>query len=219
MHDYQQQFIAFSRAKGVLRFGEFQLKSGRLSPYFFNSGAFNSGDSLARLGRYYAAALHQSGLEFDMLYGPAYKGIPLVCAVAIAYAQEYDRDLPYAFNRKEAKDHGEGGSLVGAPLERKVVIVDDVVSAGTSVRESIELIGAAGAKPVGVAVSLDRQERGKGESSAIMELEQVFGLTVAPIITLKQIIESVAGESQDALLLKRIKDYQQRYGVEKSEMR
>ncbi len=215
MHDYQQEFIAFARDKGVLRFGEFQLKSGRLSPYFFNSGAFNSGSSLACLGRYYAAALHHSGLEFDMLYGPAYKGIPLVCAVAIAYAQEYDRDLPYAFNRKEAKDHGEGGALVGAPLEGKVVIVDDVVSAGTSVRESIELINAAGATPVGVAVSLDRQERGEGELSAIMELEQTFDLKVTPIITLQQIIESVTGDSQDALLLQRIKDYQCRYGVAK----
>ncbi len=214
MQDYQQEFIAFARAKGVLRFGEFQLKSGRLSPYFFNSGAFNSGDSLARLGRYYAAALHHSGLEFDMLYGPAYKGIPLVCAVAIAYAQEYGRDLPYAFNRKETKDHGEGGSLVGAPLAGRVVIVDDVVSAGTSVRESVELISGAGAKSAGVAIALDRQERGKAKSSAIMELQQAFGLEVVPIITLAQIIESVAGESQDASLLKHIKDYQQRYGVE-----
>jgi len=160
MQTYQQEFLDFAIDVGVLRFGEFTLKSGRISPYFFNSGLFDTGASLARLGRYYAQAIINSGIEFEMIYGPAYKGIPLAASLAIALADKHDRDVPYCFNRKEAKDHGEGGLIVGAPLKGRVLIIDDVISAGTSVRESVDIIRAAGATPAGVIIALDRQERG-----------------------------------------------------------
>ena len=174
MQDYQSSFLKFAIETGVLRFGEFTLKSGRKSPYFFNSGLFNSGKSLAELGRYYAAAIIDSKLEFDLLFGPAYKGIPLVAAIGIALADRHNRDVPYAFNRKEAKDHGEGGTIVGAELKGRILIVDDVISAGTSVRESVELIKAHQAIPAGVMIALDRQEKGAANISAIQEIEQNY---------------------------------------------
>ncbi|QKT04233.1 orotate phosphoribosyltransferase [Ectothiorhodospiraceae bacterium 2226] len=213
MQDYQREFLSFAIERGVLRFGEFTLKSGRRSPYFFNSGLFNSGESLARLGRYYAAALVEAGVEFDMLFGPAYKGIPLVAAVSIALADQHGRDLPYAFNRKEAKDHGEGGTVVGAPLAGRVLIVDDVISAGTSVRESVALIRAAGATPAGVAISLDRQERGQGDVSAIEEIERGERMPVISIIKLEHVLAYLTeqGDMPDALA--RIRAYRERYGV------
>jgi orotate phosphoribosyltransferase len=176
MQDYQRAFLDFAIARGVLRFGEFTLKSGRLSPYFFNSGLFDDGAAIAELGRYYAAAIHGSGLAFDMLYGPAYKGIPLVVATAIALNDHHGINCPYAFNRKEAKDHGEGGIIVGRALAGRVLIIDDVISAGTSVRESVDIIRKAGATVAGAAISLDRQERGKQEQSAIQEVETQFGI-------------------------------------------
>ncbi|MGD8429808.1 MAG: orotate phosphoribosyltransferase, partial [Ectothiorhodospiraceae bacterium] len=171
MLTYQRQFIQFALDRGVLRFGDFTLKSGRRSPYFFNAGLFNSGGALARLGEYYARAVMDAGVEFDMLFGPAYKGIPLAAATAIALSEHFQRDVPYAFNRKEAKDHGEGGNVVGAPLAGRVLVVDDVISAGTSVGESQEIIRASGAEMAGVLIALDRQERGAGERSAVQEVE------------------------------------------------
>uniref|UniRef100_UPI003D2D6D37 orotate phosphoribosyltransferase n=1 Tax=Methylophaga lonarensis TaxID=999151 RepID=UPI003D2D6D37 len=188
MKAYQQQFIDFALSTGVLRFGQFTLKSGRISPYFFNSGLFNSGASLARLGRFYAQTIVESGIAFDVLFGPAYKGIPLASTTAVALADHHQRDVPYVFNRKEAKDHGEGGQLVGAPLNGKVLIIDDVISAGTSVRESVEIIRAAGAEPAGVVIALDRQERGKGQMSAIQEVEQQHGIPVISIISLNDLL-------------------------------
>jgi orotate phosphoribosyltransferase len=192
MRDYQQDFLALALEHQALRFGEFTLKSGRVSPYFFNAGLFNDGAALARLGRCYAAALARSGLAFDMLYGPAYKGIPLVSACAIAFAEHQGRSLPWAFNRKEAKAHGEAGMIVGSPLQGRVVIVDDVITAGTAIRESIELIRAAGAEPVGVALALDRQERGQGERSAVQEVESTYGLRCVSILTLAGLIDALA---------------------------
>jgi len=183
-----ERFIAFAIDSDVLRFGEFTLKSGRVSPYFFNSGLFNTGARLARLAHCYADAIAASAPPFDMLYGPAYKGIPLVAAVSMALAERHGRDLPWCFNRKEAKDHGEGGITVGAPLAGRVLIVDDVISAGTSTRESVGIIRAAGAEPVGVAISLDRQERGQGALSAIQEIRAELGLEVVSIATLDQLI-------------------------------
>ncbi|HHC72623.1 MAG TPA: orotate phosphoribosyltransferase [Thiotrichales bacterium] len=213
MQSYQREFLQFAIDKGVLRFGEFTLKSGRVSPYFFNSGLFDSGLSLARLGRYYAQALVDSGIAFDGLYGPAYKGIPLVAASAIALADHHDRDLPYTFNRKEAKDHGEGGVLVGAPLAGRILIVDDVISAGTSVRESIEIIRAAGAEPVGVVIALDRQERGTGERSAIQEVEEEYGLRVASIVTLSHLVEFLEGQAGMEEALAAVRRYRATYGT------
>ncbi len=185
---YQKEFLDFVIASQVLRFGEFTLKSGRISPYFFNSGLFNTGGRLAQLGRHYAHAILDSGLAFDMLYGPAYKGIPLVSAAAIALADQHHRDAPYAFNRKEAKDHAEGGRLVGAPLAGRVLIIDDVISAGLSVAESIGIIRNAGATPAGVVIALDRQERGQGNTAAVKEVEQRYGLRVASIVSLAVLI-------------------------------
>ncbi len=213
MHDYQREFLAFAIDVGVLRFGEFTLKSGRVSPYFFNSGLFNTGASLARLGRYYAQAVQTSGIEYDMIYGPAYKGIPLASALAIALADEHGRDLPYCFNRKEAKDHGEGGFIVGAPLAGRVLIIDDVISAGTSVRESVDIIRAAGATPAGVVIALDRQERGQGETSAIQEVEKNYGLRVASIVRLQELAEflTIKGNKFDAL--QAIDVYRAQYGI------
>jgi orotate phosphoribosyltransferase len=191
MKDYQRRFLDFAIECEALRFGEFTLKSGRRSPYFFNTGLFNSGARLARLGEFYAHAIVDSALAFDTLYGPAYKGIPLVSAVGIALAQHHGRDLPYSFNRKEAKDHGEGGVIVGAPLRGKVLVIDDVISAGTSVRESVEIINNAGATPAGVAISLDRQERGEGKTSAVQEVEQRFGLRVTSIVNLDTLLRYI----------------------------
>ncbi|HFE32175.1 MAG TPA: orotate phosphoribosyltransferase [Gammaproteobacteria bacterium] len=213
MQDYQREFLDFAIDVGVLRFGEFTLKSGRVSPYFFNSGLFNTGSSLARLGRYYAQAVVDSGIDFDMIYGPAYKGIPLAAALAIALADHHDRDLPYAFNRKEAKDHGEGGVIVGAPLKGRVLIIDDVISAGTSVRESVDIIQASGAAPAGVVIALDRQERGKGETSAIQEVERDYGLTVASIVQLSNLVEYLGKSTDMAGHLAAIRAYRERYGV------
>lgn len=213
MQPYQNEFLDFAIDVGVLRFGEFTLKSGRVSPYFFNSGLFNTGASLARLGRYYAQAVISSGIEFDMVYGPAYKGIPLAASLSIALADHHQRDVPYCFNRKEAKDHGEGGVIVGAPLEGKVLIIDDVISAGTSVRESVDIIQAAGATPAGVVIALDRQERGKGDTSAIQEVERDYGLSVASIVGLQQLIEYLAEKDNQAEALEAIRSYRQEYGV------
>ena len=213
MQDYQREFIEFAIRNQVLRFGEFKLKSGRISPYFFNSGLFNSGASIARLGRYYAETIARSGLTFDMLFGPAYKGIPLAVAAAVALADHHGRDIPYAFNRKEAKNHGEGGITVGAPLRGRVLIIDDVISAGTSVAESIQLIGAAGAEPAGVVVALDRQERGHGRLSAIQDVEQRHGISVLSVITLDQIVECLKEMSGMNETLAGIQSYRAQFGA------
>ncbi len=212
MQDYQRDFLDFALDVGVLRFGEFTLKSGRISPYFFNAGLFNTGASLARLGRYYAQAIVDSGLEFDVLYGPAYKGIPLAAVTAAALYDQHAIDIPYAFNRKEAKDHGEGGTIVGHPLEGRVLIIDDVISAGTSVRESVEIIRAEQAIPAGVVIALDRQERGKGERSAIQEVEGDYGMPVSAIVRLEQLIEYLR-ENNDQAALEQIEAYRDTYGV------
>ena len=212
MQAYQLEFIEFALAHGVLRFGDFTLKSGRHSPYFFNTGRFNTGTSLARLGRYYAESILASGIAFDMVYGPAYKGIPLASTMAIALADHHDRDLPYCFNRKEAKDHGEGGTTLGAPLAGRVLIIDDVISAGTSVNESVHIIRAAGATPTGVSIAMDRQERGQGETSAIAEVEQRHGLEVASIIQLETLIEYLETQPGRGEQLAAIRAYQQQYG-------
>ena len=214
MQDYQREFIEFALAQDVLRFGEFELKSGRISPYFFNAGLFNSGAALAQLGRFYAAAIEQSGVEYDVVLGPAYKGIPLATTTAVALADHYGKDVPYAFNRKEAKTHGEGGQLVGAELEGRVLIIDDVITAGTAVREVMTLIEQHGAKPAGVVIALNRQEKGNGDLSAIQEVEKDYGVPVVSIITLNDLMAYLQAEAGDAGLLKRIADYRQRYGVE-----
>lgn len=212
MQDYQQEFLEFAIDVGVLRFGEFTLKSGRISPYFFNSGLFNSGGSLARLGRFYAQTIIDSGIEFDTIYGPAYKGIPLAASLAIAMADHHGRDISYCFNRKEAKDHGEGGVIVGAELKGRVLIIDDVISAGTSVRESVDIIKSAGATPAGVIIALDRQERGKNETSAIQEVERDYDLKVASIVGLVDLIEFLDTKNE-AEALTAIRQYQIEYGV------
>lgn len=209
---YQQQFIQYALDVGVLKFGEFQLKSGRLSPYFFNTGLFNTGAQLDRLGQFYAEALINSGIEVDVLFGPAYKGIPLVSTTAIAYARKL-RDIPYAFNRKEAKDHGEGGAIVGAPLTGKVLILDDVITAGTSVRESVGIINAAGATVAGVLIALDRQEKGLHELSAVQEARQQFGIPVKAIISLADIIDYIKLTEPESSELSIIEAYRQQYGV------
>ena len=214
MSDNPQAFIEFALAKGVLKFGQFTLKSGRLSPYFFNSGLFDSGKALAELGRYYARAAADSGVAFDGLFGPAYKGIPLVASVGIALADQHGRDLPYTFNRKEAKDHGEGGHLVGAPLKGRVLIVDDVISAGTSVRESVDIIRHAGAQVAGVLIALDRQERGQGELSAIQEITKQYGFPVIAIAKLADLIRYVSASPHHAADLASMQAYRQQYGVE-----
>ena len=211
MLDYQKDFISYALDCGVLKFGEFLLKSGRTSPYFFNTGLFNTGAQLGKLGHFYAQALLQSGIKPDILYGPAYKGIPLVSATSIAYAQITGEDIPFAFNRKEVKDHGEGGSLVGAPLQGKVVILDDVITAGTSVRESVDIIRNAGATPAGVLIALDRQEKGQNNNSAIQEVQDQFNMPVIAIITLANIIDYLTADASDQL--NAIKDYQRLYGI------
>jgi orotate phosphoribosyltransferase len=205
-------FIELCLGLGVLRFGEFKLKSGRLSPYFFNAGLFNTGRALAELGRHYADAIERSGWQFDVLFGPAYKGIPLVASASIALADRYGRDVPWAFNRKEAKDHGEGGSIVGTPLRGRVLIVDDVITAGTAIREAIEIISAANAQPVGVVLALDRQERGTGPLSAVQEVEQSLHLPVTSILRLADLIEYLE-KSGDASQLRATRAYRVQYGV------
>lgn len=208
MHDYQHDFIEFAISRDVLRFGEFTLKSGRISPYFFNAGLFNTGDDLLQLSKAYAAALKRSNLNYDIIFGPAYKGIPLATATVMALAAEGD-NRPYAFNRKEKKAHGEGGNVVGAPLSGKVLIVDDVITAGTAIRESIDLIKDAGAEPAGVLVALDRQERGNGELSAIQEVEAEFAIPVISIIRLEQVLDylqSYTGFDKHARSVARYRD-------------
>ena len=213
MREYQRQFLDFAIQTGVLRFGEFVLKSGRVSPYFFNSGLFNTGSALAQLGRFYAAAVMEAKIEFDMVFGPAYKGIPLVSTACIALADHHGKDVPYAFNRKEAKDHGEGGLIVGAALKGRVLICDDVISAGTSVRESVALIQAAGATAAGVVIALDRQERGTGALSAIQEVERTFGFGVVSIVGFENLIEFVGGRPDLTAHAAAIRAYRAQYGV------
>jgi orotate phosphoribosyltransferase len=218
MQEYQLTFIELALKREALRFGQFRLKSGRDSPYFFNAGLFSDGEAAAVLGRCYAAAIVRSGLEFDLIFGPAYKGIPLATATAIALAAHHGRSVPYAYNRKEAKEHGEGGLVVGAPLHGRVLIVDDVITAGTAVRESLELIRRAGAEPVGVALALDREERGRGELSAVQELERSAGLKCVSIVTLSDLIEALTAPAGgapriSAEQLTQLRDYRARYGV------
>lgn len=212
MKDYQHQFIEFALECDVLKFGEFTLKSGRVSPYFFNTGLFNTGERLRKLGQFYAHALNDSGIEYDMLYGPAYKGIPLVCAVGIGLSELSNADVPYVFNRKEVKDHGEGGLLVGAELHGKALIIDDVISAGTSVRESVDIIRQANAESAGVLISLNRQEKGLGETSAIDDVEKSYGFKVASIICLADIITYLE-KSGNTKSLEAIVQYRQQYGT------
>lgn len=213
MQNYQHDFIELSLQADVLRFGEFKLKSGRTSPYFFNAGLFNNGRALARLGQYYADAIVASGIEFDVLFGPAYKGITLAASCAIALADKYDRSVPYCFNRKEAKDHGEGGNLIGAPLAGRVLIIDDVITAGTAIRESMTIIEAAGAQAVGVAIALNRQERGQGSRSAIQEVEDTYRIPVTSIISLEHLIAYIEQNSKYASYLPAIRAYREEYGV------
>ncbi|MGH8281759.1 MAG: orotate phosphoribosyltransferase [Gammaproteobacteria bacterium] len=213
MRDYQHEFLDFALERGVLRFGEFTLKSGRPSPYFFNTGLFNSGAALAALGRCYAKSIVDSGIRFDMLFGPAYKGIPLVAVTAAALAEHHGRDLPWCFNRKETKDHGEGGRLIGAPLSGRVLIVDDVITAGTAVRESLGLIRAAGATAVGLAIAFDRQERGQAEKSAIAELRETEHLEVTAIARLEELMAWLQSRPEQASALAALRAYRQRYGA------
>lgn len=213
MHDYQREFIRFAIQRGVLRFGEFTLKSGRISPYFFNAGLFSSGQALAQLGRFYAAAVMDSGIDFDVLFGPAYKGIPLAASTAIALAEHHQRDLPWCFNRKEAKAHGEGGTLVGAPLAGRVLIVDDVITAGTAIREVMRVIHAQGAEAAGVLIALNRQERGTGELSAIQEVERDFGIPVASIVGLDQVLEYLAADPELRKHQAAVEAYRGQYGI------
>ncbi|HEA25867.1 MAG TPA: orotate phosphoribosyltransferase [Ectothiorhodospiraceae bacterium] len=213
MQDYKREFIQFALENGVLKFGEFTLKSGRISPYFFNAGLFNTGAQLAQLGRFYAAAIVESKIEFDVLFGPAYKGIPLATTTAVALSEHHNINTPYCFNRKEAKAHGEGGSLVGASLDGRVLIIDDVISAGTAIREAMDIIAANGAKATGVVIALDRQERGKGETSAIQEVEANFGITVASIITLADLLQFFEGNSEMEQYREAVEAYRNRYGV------
>ena len=210
--DFTAQFIDFAIKKQVLRFGEFKTKAGRLSPYFFNAGLFNDGESLMKLGEFYATAILKSGVQFDMLFGPAYKGITLAASISIALARQ-GLNFPYAYNRKEAKDHGEGGTIVGAPLQGRVLIVDDVISAGTSVRESVEMIKAAGATPAGVAIAIDRQERGLGELSAVQEVEKDSGMPVINIATLADLIAFLDGAADLAEFKPAVEAYRNQYGV------
>jgi orotate phosphoribosyltransferase len=213
MQNYQQDFIDLAIKYNALGFGEFTLKSGRISPYFFNAGRFDSGAGLAMLGRCYADAIVKSGVEFDVLFGPAYKGIPLGAVTAAALAEFHDIDVPFAFNRKEAKDHGEGGTIVGAELKGKILIIDDVITAGTAVRQVFDIIKSAGASAAGVVIGLNREEKGKGELSAIQEVEQDFGIPVVSIITLQHIVDYLKAGVQQQALIARIDDYRQAYGI------
>jgi orotate phosphoribosyltransferase len=214
MHEFQREFIEFALRTGVLRFGDFTLRSGRRSPYFFDSGRFDTGESLASLGRFYLDAVEKSGVRFAMVFGPAYKGIPLASSLAIAYANERKRSVPYCFNRKEEKDHGEGGLLLGAPLAGRVLIVDDVITAGGSVNRSVELIRRAGAEPAGVVIALDRQERGTTGKSAVQDVEQACGIPVISIVTLAELVEflELRGGAEDHL--RDIRRYRDEYGLD-----
>ena len=213
METYQREFIELALSADVLRFGEFTLKSGRVSPYFFNAGLFNNGRALSRLGQYYADAIVDSGIQFDVLFGPAYKGIPLASACAIALADKHNRAVPYCFNRKEAKEHGEGGNLIGAPLTGRVLIIDDVITAGTAIRESMDIIDAAGAQAAGVVIALNRQERGKGEKSAIQEVEELYQIPVISIVSLEHIIAYISHQEKYAPYLPAIKAYREQFGI------
>jgi orotate phosphoribosyltransferase len=214
MRAYKQEFLDLALELGVLRFGEFTLKSGRVSPYFFNAGLFCSGYAAAKLGRYYAAAIADSKIEFDMLFGPAYKGIPLATLAAAALAEHHDIDVPYAFNRKEAKAHGEGGGIVGAPLSGRVLIVDDVITAGTAVREAQQIIANAGAEVAGLVISLDRQEMGQGARSAVQELELTLRIPVISIVQLEDLVEMLEDSEEFAAYLEPLLQYRRKYGVE-----
>lgn len=213
MHQYKKEFIEFALEKEVLRFGEFKLKSGRISPYFFNAGLFNTGASIAQLGKFYASAINQAGIDFDLMFGPAYKGIPLVTATVIALANDFSQDIPYVFNRKEAKQHGEGGQLVGAKLTGNVLIIDDVITAGTAIREVMSLIKQHNASPAGVIIALDRQEKGQGEMSAIQEVERDYNIPVISIITLADLIEYLHNTESSNELEMQIANYQTKYGI------
>ena len=212
MEQYQNDFLDFMLEIGALKFGEFTLKSGRVSPYFFNAGQFNQGNHLSQLGQFYAQAIEASGINFDVLFGPAYKGIPLAAATAIALNDSFNRSVPYSFNRKEAKDHGEGGNIVGHPLEGDILIIDDVITAGTAIREAKDIISANGAKTKGVVVALDRQEKGKGELSAIQEVEENFGIAVVSIINLSHIVDYLKANN-DKNIIRRIESYRSQYGI------
>jgi len=211
MQPYQQEFLEFAIAQNVLRFGQFTLKSGRQSPYFFNAGLFNTGNALAKLGRFYASAIQASGIDFDLLFGPAYKGIPLVATTAIALSEQHQRNLPYAFNRKEIKDHGEGGNIVGAALAGRILLIDDVISAGTAIREAVQIIQAAGATLSGVVIALNRQERGQTEISAVQEVEQRYNIPVISIVNLEDLITYLAIRSNK--YLSAIQAYRDEYGI------
>tara|TARA_B100001057_G_scaffold344485_1_gene345475 strand:- start:512 stop:1153 length:642 start_codon:yes stop_codon:yes gene_type:complete len=213
MKAYQREFIEFALEKQVLKFGEFTLKSGRKSPYFFNAGLFNTGSDLARLGRFYAAALADSGIEFDVLFGPAYKGIPIATTTAVALADHHNIDTPYCFNRKEAKAHGEGGSLVGSDLKGRIMLVDDVITAGTAIRESMEIIQHQGADLAGVLVAIDRQEKGKAELSAIQEVERDFGCRVTAIVSLSDLIAYLEEQGNASEHLESVKAYRAEFGI------
>ena len=213
MKDYQKEFIEFALEKQVLKFGEFTLKSGRTSPYFFNAGLFNTGRDLARLGRFYAAALEDAGIEYDVIFGPAYKGIPIATTTAVALADHHDKDVPYCFNRKEKKAHGEGGTLVGSELKGKIMLVDDVITAGTAIRESMEIIADNGADLSGVLIALDRQEKGKAELSAIQEVERDFGTKVISIVKLADLISYLEAKGTMDEHLVAVKAYRDQYGI------
>ncbi|WP_114785892.1 orotate phosphoribosyltransferase [Vibrio tetraodonis] len=213
MKAYQREFIEFALEKQVLKFGEFTLKSGRKSPYFFNAGLFNTGRDLARLGRFYAAALADSGIEFDVLFGPAYKGIPIATTTAVALADHHSLDTPYCFNRKEAKDHGEGGNLVGSALEGRIMLVDDVITAGTAIRESMQIIQSNGADLAGVLVAIDRQEKGKGDLSAIQEVERDFGCAVISIVSLGDLVSYLEEQGDATEHLAGVKAYRAEFGI------
>jgi len=210
---HQKEFIEFALQKNVLKFGEFTLKSGRISPYFFNAGLFDDGLSLSKLGQYYAQTLKDSGIDYDVLFGPAYKGIPLGAATAVQLSSLFQENRPFAFNRKEAKDHGEGGVIVGAPLSGKIMIIDDVITAGTAIREVIEIIKAAGAEPAGVVIALDRQEKGQGELSAIQEVERDFNIPVVSIVNLAQILDFISSDASLAEYADSVAAYRDRYGI------
>ncbi|MAK92844.1 MAG: orotate phosphoribosyltransferase [Oceanospirillaceae bacterium] len=214
MQSYQKEFIEFAIEQGVLKFGEFTLKSGRISPYFFNAGLFNTGMALAKLGRFYAAAIEDAGVAYDVVFGPAYKGIPLAASLSVALADHYGKDMPYVFNRKEAKTHGEGGNLVGAELTGNVLIVDDVITAGTAIREVMAMIEAApGAVPAAALIALDRQEKGQGELSAIQEVERDFGMKVISIVGLNQVLDYVSEKPELKQYAEAISAYRDQYGV------
>ncbi len=213
MKAYQREFIEFALAKGVLKFGEFTLKSGRTSPYFFNAGLFNTGRDLNRLGKFYAAALQDSNIDYDLVFGPAYKGIPIATTTVVALDEHHGKDVPYCFNRKEAKTHGEGGSLVGSELAGKVMLVDDVITAGTAIRESMDIINAHNAELAGVLIALDRQEKGKGELSAIQEVERDYSATVISIVKLADLITYLEEQGDNQTALEAVSAYREKYGI------